>query len=96
MTKKDKAAWAGPVVGQDVFIRTVTYFYVGEVTGVTADWIHLTGAAWVADTGRFAQALATGVMHEVEPYPPPGEVSVARGAIVDVSPWAHALLRTTQ
>lgn len=57
--------------------------YPGEI--VLAD------AAWIADSGRFSVALATGTLSEVEPYP--GECIVSRGAIVDVSLWAHPLPR---
>ncbi len=75
--------------GNKVFIRTVTNYYTGEVIDITADEVLLKDAAWVADTGRFSQALKTGVLNEVEPFT--GVISVNRGAIVDVSTWEHAL-----
>ena len=86
--------WSGPFVGASVFIRTVTFHYTGRVTSLTPEWIHLDDAAWIADSGRFSAALATGTLSEVEPYP--GPVSIARGAIVDVAPWPHALPRTVK
>jgi hypothetical protein len=81
-------------VGEAVYVRTVTYHYTGRISRVTPGEVVLTDAAWVADSGRWAAALATGSLSEVEPYPE-GEVAISRGAIVDVCRWAHALPRTT-
>lgn len=80
------------LTGKNVLIRTVTNFYTGNVAAVDDRWITLTDAAWIADTGRFSGALATGTLDEVEPYPD-GEVFVAVGAVVDVCDWAHDLPR---
>ena len=81
-------------VGSAVLIRTVTHYHTGRVVRVDDRFVVLEQAAWVADTGRFADALKTGVLKEVEPYP--GNVAVALGAIVDVCPWPHALPREQQ
>lgn len=78
-------------VGASVFVRAVTFHYVGRIVSVDDRWMVLTDAAWVADSGRFADALNTGELSEVEPYP--GEVAINLGAIVDVSPWLHDLPR---
>jgi hypothetical protein len=51
----------------------------------------LSDAAWIADTGRWSAALATGKLSEVEPYP--DLCIVSRAAIVDVAPWLHPLPR---
>jgi hypothetical protein len=53
----------------------------------------LADAAWIADTGRWSTALATGRLHEVEPYPGEGLCIVSRAAIVDVAVWDHPLPR---
>lgn len=74
-----------------VIIRTVTMYYTGRIVELTKDEIVLSDAAWIADSGRWHQALEKGELAEVEPYP--GVVSVARGAVVDVSPWNHELPR---
>lgn len=80
-------------VGKNVFIRCVTYHYTGKLERVSPDGdLILTDAAWVADSGRFSAALETGDLSEVEPYPA-GEVLIARGSVVDVSAWGHALPR---
>ena len=79
-------------VGSSVFVRSVTHHYTGRLVRVTDGELVLTDAAWIADDGRFADALKTGVLNEVEPYPD-GEIIVARSAICDVSLWAHDLPR---
>lgn len=78
-------------VGKKVFVRTVTFHYTGLLSALTPDMLVLDDAAWIADSGRFADALVTGSLSEVEPYP--GQVLVSRGAIVDVSEWKLALPR---
>lgn len=89
---------AGPTVGPDpldpspgdqLIIRTVTMTLTGEVVACSPTWIMLDSAAWIADSGRWAGALADGTLSEVEPM---GDgVRVARAAIVDVTPWCHPL-----
>lgn len=79
---------------EKTFIRTVTYHFTGEIVRETDTEVVLTKAAWVADSGRFMQAMATGVFLEVEPYPDAFEVVVFKGAITDmVRNWPHALPR---
>jgi hypothetical protein len=74
-----------------VFIRTVTYFYTGRVIGQDDREIVLDHAAWIADTGRYADAMRTGVFSEVEPYPPEVVVRIQRSAIVEIVGWIHDL-----
>jgi hypothetical protein len=81
-------------IGDAVFIRSVTYHYTGRISAIYPGEIVLTDAAWIADSGRFHAALATGTVSEVEPYP--AGVVISRGAIVDVSPWAHPLPRSAK
>lgn len=78
-------------VGSKVFIRTVTTYFTGRIESITDTDIVLRDAAWIPDTGRFAQAIKSGVFSEVEPYP--DKCVVQRDAIVDWSPWAHDLPR---
>jgi len=80
-------------IDQAVIIRTVTLYYTGRLVEYDDQWLVLDDAAWVADTGRWAKALETGQLTEVEPYP--GRCLVATGAVIDVSPWPHPLPRTT-
>ena len=80
------------LIGKNVFVRTVTTYFTGTLVSVGDGFAALDDASWVADTGRFADALAKGMLSEVEPYP--GSVFVSLGAIVDVCEWAHDLPRT--
>lgn len=69
-------------VGACYFIRTVTMFYTGRLVMVADQELVLKDAAWIADTGRFADSLKTLEFSEVEPFPD-GEVIIGRGAVVD-------------
>ncbi len=69
-------------IGQPYLIRTVTMIDTGRVVRVTAQEIVLTEAAWIADTGRFSDALKKCEFNEVEPFPN-GEVIIGRGSIID-------------
>jgi hypothetical protein len=81
-------------VGNTVFCRTVTHYYTGRIVAVTRDEIVLADAAWIADSGRFADAMRTGELNEIEPYPDATRVSLMRGAGCDVCDWPHPLPRT--
>lgn len=78
-------------VGDKVLIRTVTNYWVGKVESISALEVVLSGAAWVADTGRWHEALDSGALNEVEVSAKASVVSVGRGAIVDCVGWPHAL-----
>ena len=75
-------------IGDKLFIRTVTYHHVGEVTGIKDGWLELKDASWVADSGRFSNAIKEGALNEVEPV---GDVSINLATVVDVFPWVHEL-----
>lgn len=77
--------------GSDVFIRTVTSFFVGTIVSVSRDRIVLRSCSWIADTGRFTQAMATGQFSEVEVWPPEVTVGINRSAVIDDSAWGHPL-----
>lgn len=80
------------LIGKNVFVRTVTHHYTGKLASVEDGFLHLEEAAWIADDGRFADALKNGSLNEVEPYP--GDCYVSAGSLVDVSEWLHDLPRT--
>ena len=69
-------------LGKVYLIRTVTMIQTGRLIRVTPQELVLEDAAWIADTGRFADALTSCQFDEVEPFPD-GHVIVGRGAIVD-------------
>ncbi len=73
-------------VGAVYLIRTVSYHYTGEFVGFNGpnnSEVVLKDAAWIADTGRFMQAVQDGTLSEVEPYPVNALVAVNRAAIAD-------------
>lgn len=71
------------VLGEPYFIRTVTFIYTGRLVAVTDQELVLEDVAWIADTGRFADALKDlKKLNEIEPFPD-GQVILGRGAIVD-------------
>lgn len=70
-------------VGANYFIRTVTHHHTGRLVQVTAQELVLMDAAWIADDGRFTEALANGNWNEVELFPAGKEVIVGRGSIID-------------
>jgi len=74
--------------GQSYFVRTVTYHLVGKVVKVVGDFLAMKEASWVADSGRFSNAIKEGTLSEVEPI---GEAFVNVKAITDAFPWKHAL-----
>lgn len=75
-------------VGEKLFIRTVTYHLVGEITAREDDWLTLKNASWVADSGRFHKAISEGVLSEVEYV---GEAFVNLATATDAFPWSHNL-----
>jgi len=65
--------------------------YTGKISSIVGDYLMLDDAAWIADSGRYYNALKDGTLEEVEPYP--DGVIVSCGAIVDAAPWNHKLPR---
>jgi hypothetical protein len=64
-------------------------FLVGRLIAVYPSELLLERASWVADSGRFHDALTTGKLREVEPFP--DRVIVGRGSIVDAAIWSLEL-----
>ena len=76
------------LVGGKWFFRTVTYHATGRVTKRIGDFLQLEDAAWIADSGRFMQAIREGVLNEVEPV---GTMFINLKTVVDFFPWTHKL-----
>ncbi len=81
------------IVGEKYLIRCVTHFQLGRLKSITDSDLVLSEASWVADTGRFNEAIEKGNISENEPFH--GECIVSRGAIVDAVVWPHDLLGGT-
>ncbi len=78
-------------VGKSYFVRTLTYHIVGKLIGKTKNILVFDQAAWVADSGRFTQAINDGTLSEVEPVK--CKVFVNLQNFVDAFEWKHALPR---
>ena len=70
------------------FFRTVTFYLVGRVVQQENNFVELADASWVADTGRFMNAIKNGTLCEVEPV---GTAFINLDSVVDFFPWVHAL-----
>ncbi len=70
-------------IGANYFIRTVTHHHTGILVQVTSQELVLENAAWIADDGRFQQALEKGEFDEVEMFPKGSRVIIGRGSIID-------------
>jgi len=61
------------VIGEQYFIRTVNYHALGVLEKEIDGFIFLKDASWVADSGRFSNALKEGIEKqsnsELEPFP---------------------------
>ena len=76
------------MIGKKFFFRAVTYHCVGKVEKQVGKFLQLSGASWIADSGRFMQTIKDGELNEVEPV---GIYYVNLDAVVDFFPWKHAL-----
>ncbi len=79
-------------IGQNYFIRTVTHYFVGNLLGVFKNELVMNRCSWVADTGRFHDAIVgDATFSEIEPYKATTEVIINRGAIIDASFYASEI-----
>jgi hypothetical protein len=76
------------LIGKSLFLRTVTYHIIGKVYNVTGTILWLKQASWVADSGRFMDAIKYGTLKEVEPV---GSWFVNISTVTDGGPWVHPL-----
>ena len=75
-------------IGKSYFFRTVTYHLVGRVKQVVGKFVELEDASWVADSGRFSNAIKEGTLAEVEPV---GICWINSDSVTDVFSWLHKL-----
>jgi len=81
VAKKTATKKAGFVIGKIYLLQTVTLYFTGRLVAVNATELIIEDAAWIADTGRFADALKSLSFSEVEPFPE-GHVIIGRGALI--------------
>lgn len=71
-------------VGENYLIRTVTFTLTGKIKSKTSQFLVLQDADWIADTGRFSEALENqDKFNEVEPFR--NDAIVSKGSIVDAT-----------
>ncbi len=76
-------------VGKNYFIRTFSFHYVGKLVAINENNLILENASWVADSGRFSEALANGTLSETEKYV--NDVVLFRNSLLDATEWQHEL-----
>jgi len=72
------------LIGQLVFIRTVTMTNCGRLVAVLPQAFVLEDAVWVANTGRWSNFCKTGNADEVEPFAD-GPVYVGKAGLIDMA-----------
>lgn len=77
-------------IGKAYFIRTVTYHMTGRVKAIKGNFLVLEDAAWIADSGRFSDAIKSGEFKEVEPVE---DAIVNMGSISDAFEIKYKLPR---
>lgn len=68
-------------VGKIYGVRTVTMIYTGRLISVNSQEFLFDEVAWIPDTERWADFVATGAHKEAEPYT--GQVVIGRGGLLD-------------
>ena len=94
MTHEDTTDATPFQTGKAYLIRTVTNYWTGRVVAInlcSPGWLVLEDAAWICETGRYAQATSAEALQEVEPRD--GQVIVGLSAIVDAAEWLSPLPR---
>ena len=76
-------------VGDKVFIRTLTYHYIGRVIEETPAYIKLGAVVWVADSGQFTKTIQEGSLSEIEIIDV--DTYIMKSNIVDVIEWRHPI-----
>jgi len=76
------------LVGEKLFIRTVTYHWVGKVKKLIGGIIELEDASCVFDSGPFKEAFGKGNLENSE-YS--GQQFINLSTVSDFSIWKHSL-----
>lgn len=76
------------LIGKSFFFRTVTYHMIGKVEKIMGNFLVLSTASWIADSGRFMDCITKGTLNEVEPL---GNAFLNLSTVVDFFEWKHKL-----
>ena len=74
--------------------RSVTFYYVGRLVGITETDFEIDQAAWVGDTGDRRAFLHNG-SDPVAAVPYPNGTLVQRGGLIEVCPYPHKPITET-
>lgn len=70
------------IEGEKYFIRTVTMYFTGLLKEIYPGELVFDNVTWICDTGRFSDAINSGIFNEQEKY---GDgVIINRGSIIDI------------
>ena len=78
-------------VGDAYYIRTVTYHMTGRVKAIVGQFLVMEDGAWIADSGRFTDAIMKGILSEVEPVEV--DMYINLNSITDAFQFKHPLPR---
>jgi len=88
-SKKSNKKSIKMLIGKKFFFRLATYHQVGKVvSNPFGMFLELENASWVADSGRFMQAIQNGELNELEPV---GKSFINIDTCIDFFPWNHEL-----
>lgn len=82
--EEKKYASIEELVGEIIFIRTVTHYYTGRLMKVSGQFAILEDASWIADTGRFSNFMK-GQPNESLEVEPMGTTMINIDSIIDIS-----------
>lgn len=89
-SNQDESHWE---IGKNYLVKTVLMIYCGKLKAVTDKEIIMSQSAWIADTGRFHNALRDGIEivsnSEIEPFL--NDVIIGRGALISATVYNHKL-----
>jgi hypothetical protein len=78
------------LIGEKLFLRTVTYHIVGKLEKIIGNMFQLSKASWIADSGRFSDAIKNGFSSDAE-IEPLGEWFVNINSVTDFGKFKHDL-----
>jgi len=77
-------------IGHKYLVRTVTMVNIGMVKQITRDFITLSNASWIPDTGRWSECLKSPTaFNAIEPFL--NDAIIGINTIVDATEWPFSL-----